>query len=70
MSFLNLENRRYVVFGVANRKSVAWAIGQTLERAGATVVYSVRSEDRRASLGKLMGEREVRVCDVERTGGN
>lgn len=66
MSFLDLENRRYVVFGVANRKSVAWAIGQTLERAGARVLYSVRAEARRESLAKLMGDRPVYVCDVER----
>lgn len=66
MSFLNFENRRYLVFGVANRKSVAWAIGKALESEGAEVVYSVRSESRRESLAKLMGDREVHVCDVER----
>lgn len=66
MSFLNFENRRYLVFGVANRKSVAWAIGKTLEAEGAEVVYSVRSEARRESLAKLMGDRKVFVCDVER----
>jgi len=66
MSFLNLENRRFVVLGVANRKSVAWAIGKTLEAEGAQVYYSVRSEARRASLEKLLAGRTVRVCDVER----
>jgi len=65
VSFLDLENRRFLVFGVANRKSVAWAIGRALEDEGAEVVYSVRSEERRESLRKLMGERETRVCDVE-----
>ncbi|MEO0796020.1 MAG: SDR family oxidoreductase [Verrucomicrobiota bacterium] len=67
MSFLDFDKRRYLVFGVANRKSVAWAIGKTLEAEGATVVYSVRSAARAESLTKLMGEREMHICDVERT---
>lgn len=51
--------------GVANRKSVAWAVAQTLEAEGATVVYSVRSKLRLESLQKLIGDREVHICDVE-----
>ena len=46
MSFLNLENKRFLVMGVANRKSVAWAITKSLEEAGAEVIHSVRSEAR------------------------
>lgn len=65
MSFLNLTDKTFLVFGVANRKSVAWHIGKTLEAEGAQVLYSVRSEDRKASLEKLMGERKVFICDVE-----
>ena len=51
--------------GVANRKSVAWAITQTLEAEGAEVIHSVRSKERLDSLQKLLGDREVHVCDVE-----
>ena len=47
MSFLGLEGNRFLVLGVANRKSVAWAVSQILEEEGAEVVYSVRSEKRR-----------------------
>jgi enoyl-[acyl-carrier protein] reductase I len=65
MSFLQLENKTIVVFGVANRKSVAWFIGKTLEEAGATVVYVVRSPERQQSLTKLLGDRPCFVCDVE-----
>jgi enoyl-[acyl-carrier protein] reductase I len=68
MSFLALEGRNFVVFGVANRRSVAWAIGKTLEEEGAHVVYSVRSEARKKSLDTLLGERPVFVCDVEEEG--
>ena len=63
--FLQLEAKTFVVFGVANRKSVAYHIARTLEEAGALVVYVVRSPARRESLAKLLVDREVLVCDVE-----
>jgi len=63
--FLGLEGKKFVVFGVANKKSVAYHVARTLEEACATVIYVVRSEDRKKSLGKLLGDAEVHVCDVE-----
>ncbi len=36
MDFLQLADKTIVVFGVANKKSVAWHIGKTLEESGAT----------------------------------
>ncbi len=64
--FLQLQDKTIVVFGVANKKSVAWHIGATLEEAGATVVYVVRSQDRYDSLtAKLLKDRPVYICDVE-----
>jgi len=63
--FLQLEQRRIVVFGVANRKSVAYHIGRVLEDAGAEVIYVVRSPERRESTAKLLGDAPVFVCDVE-----
>ena len=65
MSFLNLKDKTIVVFGVANKKSVAWHIGKTLEESGAKVVYVVRSIARAESLKKLMADRELHICDVE-----
>ena len=57
MSFLDLTDKVFVVFGVANRRSVAYAIARLLEENGATVVYSVRSETRRDGLKKLLSDR-------------
>jgi len=65
MSFLNLEGKRLLVMGVANRKSVAWAITKSLEAEGAEVIHSVRSESRLESLEKLLDGRKAYVCDVE-----
>lgn len=66
--FLQLSGKTFVVFGVANRKSVAWVIAQALEEQGAKVVYSVRSEVRKKSLESLLADRPVLVCDVEQEG--
>jgi enoyl-[acyl-carrier protein] reductase I len=68
MSFLGLEGKAFLVFGVANRRSVAWAVGRSLEEEGARVIYSVRSEARRQSLRALLGDRPAHVCDVEEEG--
>ena len=65
VDFLQLADRRIVVFGVANRKSVAYHAGRELEEAGAEVIYVVRSPERRESTAKLLGDAPVFVCDVE-----
>jgi len=65
MDFLRLENRQYLVCGLGNRRSVAWAIGQGLEEAGARVIYTVRNESRAKDLEKLLDGRPCLVCDVE-----
>lgn len=64
--FLQLADKSVLVFGVANRKSVAYAISRVLEDAGARVAYVVRNEEQREKVRKLLGERDVFVCDVER----
>ncbi len=66
MGFLNLEGKNVLVLGVANRKSVAWHVGKTLEEEGAKVIYSVRSPERQETTAKLLKDRPVYVCDVER----
>ncbi|MDZ4818729.1 MAG: SDR family oxidoreductase [Planctomycetota bacterium] len=65
VDFLQLAGKSVLVFGVANRKSVADHIAQTLHEAEADVVYVVRSETRRESLAKLHPEAKIFVCDVE-----
>ncbi len=64
MSFLNLEHKKIVVFGLANKKSVACAIGRTLVDNGAEVIHVVRSEQRAATARKLFPHSPVYICDV------
>ena len=66
--FLQLSGKTFLVFGVANRKSVAWFVAKTLEEQGARVIYSVRSEARKKSLDTLLAGKPVFLCDVEQAG--
>jgi len=66
--FLQLSGKNVLVFGVANKKSVAWHIARTLEEQGARVIYSVRSEARKKSLETLLAGKPVFICDVEHEG--
>jgi enoyl-[acyl-carrier protein] reductase I len=68
MSFLGLENKTFLVFGAANKKSVAWHVGSLLASEGARVIYSVRSKERREAIQKLAPGAEVHLCDVEHAG--
>lgn len=65
MDYLQLTDKAFLVFGVANRKSVAYAIGKSLQQCGARVAFVVRSEERRAAVRKLLGDSDIYVCDVE-----
>ena len=65
MHFLDIENKRFVVFGLANKKSVACVVARTLLMAGAEVIHVVRSEERRATARKLFPDSPVFLCDVE-----
>ena len=66
MDFLQLADKRILVLGVANRKSVAYHIGKLLRELGAEVVFGVRTEARREQVSKLFPQATVLVCDVER----
>ena len=66
--FLQLTGKTFLVFGVANRKSVAWFVAKSLEEQGARVLYSVRSEARKQSLAAQLAGKPVFLCDVEHPG--
>lgn len=66
MDFLKLAGKRVVVFGVANKKSVAYAVGKALIECEAQPIYVVRNEKRKAELAKLLHGFPVFTCDVER----
>lgn len=65
MSFLQVEGKNFVVFGLANKKSVACVIAKNLVAAGARVIHVVRSEERKKTALKLFPGSDVFTCDVE-----
>lgn len=64
-----LENRFGVIFGVANRRSIAWATAQALSEAGARLAFTYQGErlkENVESLTKEMAGSLVLPCDVTR----
>jgi enoyl-[acyl-carrier protein] reductase I len=66
MDFLDVADKTFLLFGVANRKSVAFSVGQILSQAKANVIYSVRSPQRKESVSKILPGADIFICDVER----
>jgi enoyl-[acyl-carrier protein] reductase I len=71
MDFLQLADKSILIFGAANRKSVAWHIGRVLTEAGARCVYVVQNDAVRQSVAKLLPSpacgrgADIYVCNVE-----
>jgi len=63
--FLQLAGKKFLLFGVANRRSVAYHVGRLLAEAGAECVYVVQNEAVRAAAAKILQGDEVYLCDVE-----
>jgi len=65
MDFLDIVGKTFLVFGVANKKSVAFSVGEVLSEAKANVIYSVQSVARKESVSKILPGSDIYVCDVE-----
>src|SRR5688500_20128508 len=50
-----LENKFGVVFGVANKRSIAWAIAQAWSRAGAKLAFTYQGERVKENVEELAG---------------
>jgi len=66
MSFLGLEGKTVLVAGLANKKSIAWFVHQSLAQESAQVVHVVKSEELAIDARKLVGSSQVFVCNVSR----
>jgi len=66
MEFLDIAEKTFLVFGVANKKSVAFSVGQVLYEAKAEVVYVVQSPEIKESVSKILPDADIYTCDVER----
>lgn len=66
MSFLQLDGKTLLIFGVANRRSVAWHVARAVTEAGARCVYVVQNDQVRGAVARLAPDAEIYTCDVER----
>lgn len=69
MKALSLENRTYVVMGVANKRSIAWGIARSLHEAGARLIFTYAGERLEKSVQELAESLDrndslVLPCDV------
>ncbi len=66
---LNLQGRVAVVFGVANKRSIAYAIAQKLAEAGCTLAVGYQNERLKSEADSLIGDipnASAFQCDVTR----
>src|SRR2546421_2895172 len=65
-----LEGKIGVVFGVANKRSIAWAIAQAWAKAGAKLAFTYQGERLKENVEELAGtfgpDTLLMACDVTR----
>ncbi|GGE51351.1 enoyl-[acyl-carrier-protein] reductase [NADH] FabI [Pullulanibacillus camelliae] len=67
---LSLENKHFVVMGVANKRSIAWGIAEALHSAGARIIFTYGKERSKKNIDKLLeglddaSRHLVLQCDV------
>ena len=63
-----LSGKQGVVFGVANKRSIAWAIAQAWHKAGAELAFTYQGERLKDNVGQLAAtfgeETLIAECDV------
>jgi enoyl-[acyl-carrier protein] reductase I len=66
-SLLDLRGKKYLIFGVANDKSIAYGIAENLAAAGATLAFAYQNEvllKRVQPLADALGINNLYQCDV------
>ncbi len=66
MSFLQLSGKRFLIFGVANKKSVAYAVSKILLEEGAECVFVVQNQAILERASGLFPDSSFFTCDVEK----
>ncbi len=66
MDFLDIQNKTFLITGVANKKSIAYSVAKQLADHGASLVFSIQQEEQRVKVSKLFPESTILLCDVEK----
>lgn len=67
MSFLKLENKKFLITGVANKKSVAYFVAKTLLDNGADCLFTVLNDETKQKVEKLFPDKKIYLVNVENT---
>lgn len=63
-----LQNKQGIIFGVANKRSIAWATAQALHQAGARIAFAYQGERLKENVERLtaaeMPDSPLLSCDV------
>lgn len=65
MDFLQLADKRFLIFGVANKKSVAYAVSKMLIEEGSECVFVVQNQAILERVSKLFPDASIFTCNVE-----
>src|SRR5216684_5053948 len=67
---MSLDGKTGIVFGVANKRSIAWAIAQAWAKAGARLAFTYQGERLKENVEELAGtfgpDTLILPCDVAR----
>lgn len=66
---IQLKDKNIVIMGVANERSIAWGVAQSLQKVGANLIFTYRKERSLGKLEKLLAKNEIVAkciteCDV------
>lgn len=60
-----LKDKKIVVMGVANKRSIAWGCAKALREQGAQVIYTYQNERMKKQVAKLADETDILIeCDA------
>ena len=68
---MDLKNKKGLIMGVANDKSIAWGIAQQCAKYGAELAFTYQNEmllKRIEPLAKSVGSNTLIQCEVDREG--
>lgn len=66
---LKVKGKNFIVMGVANQRSIAWAVAKSLHQAGANLIFTYRKERSMDRIHQLLEKAEMEAklivqCDV------
>ncbi|AOV07835.1 enoyl-ACP reductase FabI [Sporosarcina ureilytica] len=69
VDLLKLKGKNIVIMGVANQRSLAWGVAESLQKAGANLIFTYRKERSVDRIRKLLADNDYEAkfmveCDV------